>query len=71
MEIEKFGYTAVMLQKIKNHILILGVLLLNPAQALANTKENWLGVKNADLRSGNVGFETIPVIILNVTNFLL
>ncbi len=60
-----------MLQKIKNHILILGVLLLNPAQGFANTKENWLGIKNADLRSGNVGFETIPVIILNVTNFLL
>lgn len=71
MEIEKFGYTAVMLQKIKNSILVLGVLLLTPTQTYANVSENWLGIKNADLREGKVGFETIPVIILNVTNFLL
>ena len=71
MEIEKFGYTADMLQKIKNYILILGVLLLTPTQVLANTSENWLGIKNGDLRTGNVSFETVPLIILNVTNFLL
>lgn len=37
----------------------------------AASGNNWLGVDNSDLRNGNIGFESIPGMILSVTNFLL
>jgi hypothetical protein len=58
-----------MLRKIKHFLLILGLPLLLPNSAFAAS--NWLGINDDDLRNGNLGFESIPGIILNVTNFIL
>ena len=33
--------------------------------------ESWIGINSAKLRDGNVGFETIPLLIVNVTNYLM
>ena len=32
---------------------------------------NWLGISRENLRSGNLGFETIPLLVINVTNYLM
>lgn len=45
--------------------LALAILLPNTTHA------SWLGISDSDLRNGNVGFESIPGVILAVTEFLL
>jgi hypothetical protein len=32
---------------------------------------SWIGIENQKLRSGDIDFGTIPLIIVNVTNYLL
>lgn len=60
-----------MVQTLKKYLLILGLPLLVPSQSFAASADNWLGVGNNDLREGNISFDTIPGVILSVTNFLL
>lgn len=49
----------------------MGLPFLIPNMVFAASGNNWLGVDNSDLRNGNIGFESIPGMILSVTNFLL
>lgn len=32
---------------------------------------SWIGIGDSNLRNGNVDFETIPLLIVSVTNYLL
>lgn len=45
--------------------------ILAPSLANAASGANWTGVDNDKLRNGDVGFETIPTIIMSLTNFIL
>lgn len=56
-----------MIRSLNKYALALALPLLAPSATYAN----WLGIDDMDLRNGNVGFESIPGLILNITNFLL
>jgi hypothetical protein len=49
----------------------LALITLLQTPTLWAADENWLGIKNDKLRSGDVGFDSIPTLIISVTNFLM
>jgi hypothetical protein len=47
------------------------IAIANLGASRAFAAENWIGISNDKLRNGNVGFNDIPAIIINVTNYIL